>query len=383
MVQSLEIDEIAYAHKVIDLSNFFYAKLKTGDYSKNELDFYTLGYISLFRKLSIPTEQDFSLNILNNTNERTKKISEMLLETISCNVKKSTIIDVNDNLLEMLGKGLRTEITQVNFFDAIKAYLLCEEIHPFLCNKEWPISARDTLFKASKLLANDPILDTLSLFYGIRDEKAFNKLSSEILRDLEAEGIIQLAFSRMALSELEISKDVKTMLAIRLYKYVKEVAKKAELLNFFNNGFKPQSKAVRQIFFSSIILRLIGFDRSLSIPHPENLEYLDRVMETALVKRAIDKTIKENLVFNTRIILPAIGDKYNLKLSLPKIMILFLMLFSGATTLVFLLLELFYNQIYGTLFNTVFFATLLVFYMFIINALSLLFQTRRILKKLR
>lgn len=380
MVQDFELDEITYAHKVMDLANFFYEKLKKGDLNIDMIDDpYCLHYIALFKKISANIEDDKIVSKITNSKERVIAISNLLSSTRHCTINKTLLSQIESAIKSLVKEGLGRKLVFTNFLDLVKSALLSLEIYPFICLRDVESEVPRLVTEAKKEVPGDQRVNILARMCERQESAKFSEIDTTICSDIEIEGLYQINLFR-SIHNVELSQRDKERYNIRLYKYVREASRNADLLNVFSDGFSPSPKAIRMVYFSAIVMHILGFDDSLALPRNEAIGVLDYLSGTEFVSKDIYRRTMKNLMFRTNIIIPLIGEERAFVLSVSGVVALLLTIFVIMIIFVSLSFYIYYSNLSSWLSHTFLLVDIFLGYLFIVNAASVMLQFKKSVK---
>jgi hypothetical protein len=336
MSSTLDINDYTYEHRVIEEAKLIVSSLdETGRIFETKLSPKTIILLQIFSKI-----EDLPLKELPKSKGASQIMTDFL-NVVSQFRESGVTKDRLDKFSEQIVVSLESlEFGQVairNFTDVFLLAALFNEVL-FIKERHDPNLLREgaiTSFiaKLNNSGEDTEIISLLDMMEKFAKGNSVGEISTRPFNDLVLEGIAQLLFARISLKTDDRGYLIKIML--RRLAYIKNLVEKVNLLQELKkNIFKPTEQLIYSILFCGCVLELILYNKSISLNQLEAMEYLDKQVGSNLVKSELHRrekqAVDEALRFSLPDIFEKIGLKFNYKIYLHKVLILYSVLWVAA-----------------------------------------------------
>ena len=323
----MEIDEYTYSHQIIDEAYYLIKNINLIDFKYSPLGLILakiFGHL-MDEKLNISTPKIEDLyNVVENF--ETEKINNIIQYIKNKSTQLEDIEDPSDVALKNFKSELQILIllSLINNHDEIESSIKIYTEKFLKKFQTFENQLKD--FKFLVNLYNNYDLENLNI-------TPINNMSDESLIEL-------ILFKIQSNPNYSISKEIIIKMKKRRLLFIKKIHDQLNLFKDPNDVLKPSPQIVENIFFASIVLKIMGYDKSISLNKYDSEAYIGKEENLSInVEAEINKKVKDILIF--KLVLPQIN--LNINIPLHRYIIIITVLWS--LLLIILILHTYINSI--------------------------------------
>jgi hypothetical protein len=298
----MEIDEYTYSHQIIDEAYYLIKNNNSIDVNYSPLGLILakiFGHL-MDEKLNISTPKNEDLyNVVENF--ETEKINN-IIQYIK---NKSTQLEDIEYPSDVALKNFKSELQILILLSLINNHDEIESSIKIYTEK---------FLKKFQTFENQ--LKDFRFLVNLYNNYEIEDLNITPISNMSDESLIELIlFKIQSNPNYSIDKEIIIKMKKRRLLFIKKIHDQLNLFKDPNNVLKPSPQIVENIFFASIVLKIMGYDKSISLNKYDSEAYIGKEENLSInVEAEINKKVKDILIF--KLVLPQINLNINIPLHL-------------------------------------------------------------------